>query len=141
MVVRETVYSPADLPAFIAVTGEAIVGLISYVPDDEAWEVMSVDSFVPSQGIGGALLERVERAARAAGVRRVTLVTTNDNLEGLRFYQRRGYRLVALAPGAVDRGRRLKLSIPEIGLHGIPIRDELTLAKDLDADGTALGDR
>jgi hypothetical protein len=54
-------------------------------------------------------------------------VTTNDNLDALRFYQRRGMRLVGLAPDAVKVSRAFKPSIPEIGAYGIPIRDELTL--------------
>ncbi|WP_215909533.1 hypothetical protein [Streptacidiphilus fuscans] len=55
------------------------------------------------------------------------LVTTNDNLDALRFYQRRGLRIVGVAPGAVDAARRFKPSIPVTGEYGIPLRDELTL--------------
>jgi hypothetical protein len=58
-------------------------------------------------------------------------VTTNDNLGALRFYQRRGLRLVALHVGAVAESRRLKPSIPEVGHDGIPIRDELELELEL----------
>jgi Acetyltransferase (GNAT) family len=64
---------------------------------------------------------------REAGCRRVWLITTNDNLRALRFYQRRGFRLVAVHPDALARSRELKPSIPEIGLDGIPLRDELEL--------------
>ena len=66
--------------------------------------------------------------ARRARCRSVQLTTTNDNLDALRFYQRRGFRLVAVRPGAVDDARRtLKPAIPAIGSHGIPMRDELDL--------------
>jgi ribosomal protein S18 acetylase RimI-like enzyme len=134
MVVRETIYHLADLPAFVAGDGDEIVGLVTYVPGGAAWEILSLDSLIERQGLGSALLARVERAAREGGASRVTLVTTNDNLEALRFYQRRGYRLMAVDSAAVDRARRLKPAIPAIGLHGIPIHDELTLVKDVDAD-------
>jgi ribosomal protein S18 acetylase RimI-like enzyme len=80
------------------------------------------------RGIGGALLAAALDALRAAGVERTWLVTTNDNLVGLSFYQRAGWRLAALRPGAVDDARRrLKPSIPEFGEDGIPLRDELEL--------------
>ena len=32
-------------------------------------------------------------------------MTTNDNLAALHFYQRRGFRLADLRPGAVDEAR------------------------------------
>lgn len=71
-------------------------------------------------------MEQVLAAARGADCRRVWLVTTNDNLHALRFYQKRGFDLVALHRNAVDRSRRLK-PIPRCGLDGIPIRHELEL--------------
>jgi hypothetical protein len=52
-------------------------------------------------------------------------------MRALRFYQRRGFRLVALHPGALERSRELKPEIPETGLHGIPLSDELVLAREL----------
>lgn len=85
------------------------------------------------RGVGGALLGGAMQALRAAGVERGWLVTTNDNLVALSFYQRAGWRLVALRPGAVDQLRRtVKPSIPEIGEDGIPLRDELELELALD---------
>jgi len=93
-------------------------------------EVSSLYAASSWGGIGTALLEMVIELARDAGCRRLWLVTTNDNVDALRFYQRREFRLVALLPGAVDRSRTtLKHSIPEIGEHGIPLRDELVLER------------
>jgi GNAT superfamily N-acetyltransferase len=131
MVDRDTVFRPADLPAFVAVDAPGLVGLVTYEPGLESWHVLNLDSLVSGQGIGVALLDRVEGAARAAGSLRIELVTTNDNVDALRFYQRRGYRIASIDRGAVDRARRMKPTIPLIGCHGIPIRDELTVVKDL----------
>jgi hypothetical protein len=59
---------------------------------------------------------------------RIWLVTTNDNLDALRFYQRRGFVLSALRAGAVaDSRQRLKPQIASVGDFGIPLRDELEL--------------
>ncbi|NLE72769.1 MAG: GNAT family N-acetyltransferase [Actinomycetales bacterium] len=82
-------------------------------------------------GTGTALVEAVARLARDAGARRLWLVTTNDNVDALRFYQRRGFRLAELHVGAVDEARRLEPAIPAVGDHGIPIRDELVLERPL----------
>ena len=54
-------------------------------------------------------------------------MTTNNNLRALAFYQKRGFRLVGLQPGAIDDERKLKPSIPEVDSAGLPIRDELHL--------------
>jgi ribosomal protein S18 acetylase RimI-like enzyme len=84
------------------------------------------------RGIGRALLDASALALRAAGVSRAWLVTTNDNLGALALYQKAGWRLAALRRGAIDDARRrLKPGIPEIGQHGIPLRDELELELDL----------
>jgi len=67
-----------------------------------------------------------------AGCRRVWLVTTNDNVDALAFYQRRGFRLAALHRAAVTEAREtLKPEIPEVARNGIPIRDELELELEL----------
>jgi ribosomal protein S18 acetylase RimI-like enzyme len=77
-------------------------------------------------------VKAVEQAAAERGCRRLWVLTTNDNVDALRFYQRRGFRLAELHPGAVDDSRaRLKPEIPEAGEHGIPLRDELVLDKEV----------
>ena len=99
--------------------------------------MLSLDCFVSGQRISRALLDRVEDAVRYAGWLRITLVTTNDNVDAIRFYQRYDYRIASIDPGAVDRARSTKPSIPLIGLHGIPIRDKVTMVKNLDGVDSA----
>ena len=60
---------------------------------------------------------------------RLWVVTTNDNLPALAFYQLHGLRLASLRPRAVDLARRIKPAIAETGYDGIPIRDELELER------------
>jgi ribosomal protein S18 acetylase RimI-like enzyme len=67
--------------------------------------VLSLDSLVSGNAIVSALLDRVEDAARSTGCPRITLVTPNDNLDAIRFYQRRGYRIASIDPGDLDRAK------------------------------------
>jgi GNAT superfamily N-acetyltransferase len=127
VVSRGAVHDPTALPGLVAEEGGERVGLLTYRIDGADCEVMTIDAFPEGSGAGTALLDATGRAARDAGCARVWLITTNDNLRALRFYQRRGFRLVAVHPGALERSRELKPSIPEIGLDGIPLRDELEL--------------
>jgi len=114
-------------PSFMAVEGGRVVGVVTYVVDGDACEVLTLHADPPRRGVGTALIEAVVAETRC---RRLWLITTNDNTDALRFYQRRGFRLAELHRGAVDRSRAtLKPEIPEIGDHGIPIRDELVLER------------
>lgn len=103
------------------------IGLVTYRDDGSGgWEILSLASVAPRSGAGTALLEWVRQRARIAGVARLWLVTTNENLAALRFYQRRGFDLVRLHRDAVVRARELKPGIPLVE-DGIPIRHELEL--------------
>ena len=122
---------PADHPGLVALLDGTPVGLLTYRMDGESCEITLIDSGTQHAGIGTALLGAAERVARTAGCIRLWLVTTNDNLNALRFYQRRGFVLTALRPNALENSRRLKPEIPPVGDYGIPLRDELELEKRL----------
>lgn len=129
MVTRGVLYDMREFPGIIAWRDGVPVGLATYRIDGDACELMSINSLIQDSGVGTSLLRAVEETARAAGCRRLFLITTNDNTHALRFYQRKGYRLVALRPGAIDEARRLKPGIPKVGIDGIPLRDELELER------------
>ena len=107
------------------------MGAATYRLNEDEAQLLGLNAIPRGCGIGSALLVAVEEAVRRTGRRRLWLVTTNDNVDALRFYQRRDYRLVALFPGAVDAARALKPMISRLGVHGIPIHDELVLEKRL----------
>jgi ribosomal protein S18 acetylase RimI-like enzyme len=116
----------SGLPAAVAWADDEPAGLLTYRITGADWEVVSIAADRPGIGTGSALLDWVGRQAAAAGATRLWLVTTNNNVHALRFYQRRGYDLVALHRDAVTRARALKPTIPEV-LGGIPVRHELEL--------------
>ena len=127
VVSRDEVHDPHRLPGFIATEGPERIGLLTYNIAGRDCEIVSIDSLCQFLGIGTLLLERVEEVARAAGCTRLWVITTNDNLAALGFYQRRGFILVALHRNALTASRRLKPEIPLVGASGIPLRDELEL--------------
>jgi DNA-3-methyladenine glycosylase I len=127
VVVHGTMYRPAELPGFVALLAREWVGLVTYQIVAKECEIVSLDSLQTGMGIGTALLDAVEQAAQHSKCRRIWLITTNDNLTALRFYQKRGFSLIAVHRGAVEQARRLKPEIPAIGQYGIPIQDEIEL--------------
>lgn len=127
VVAHGKVYHPQTLPGFVATLKGNRVGLLTYSVEDENCEIVTIDSTKPGIGTGTLLIEAVTRAARAAGCKRLWLITTNDNLHALRFYQKHGFTLVTVHRHAVDASRRLKPSIPLTGNDQIPLHDEIEL--------------
>ncbi len=127
VVVHDTVYEPHTLPGFAVVQHDEWLGLITYHVAGNACEIVTLDSLRAGVGVGTALIEAVAGQARRLGCTRVWLIVTNDNGHALRFYQKRGFRLVAVHRDAVDRARHIKPSIPLVGNDGIPIHDEIEL--------------
>jgi GNAT superfamily N-acetyltransferase len=116
-----------ELPTLVADEDGEIAGVLTYNPSEREAEVVSIDALRQNRGIGTALLDAVVDVALASGWRRLWLITTNDNTTALRFYQRRGWDLVAVHRDAVDESRRLKPEIPQTGDDDIPIKHELEL--------------
>ncbi len=127
VVAHGTIFHPENVSGFLALDGNDWVGLITYTFLDTDCEIVSIDSLRENEGIGTALIEKVVEEARANQCRRVHLTTTNANLRALGFYQKRGFCLSTLSPGAVNEARKLKPSIPLIGENNIPLRDEIEL--------------
>lgn len=130
IVLRGELVDPSGLPALIAGDRE---GLLHYrALSDDACEIVTLEAFRTGRGIGTVLVESLAALAKNNGQARLIVVTTNDNLDALRFYQARGFRLHALRPGAVDEARRtIKPEIAPTGNYGLPIRDEIELVRDL----------
>jgi ribosomal protein S18 acetylase RimI-like enzyme len=121
------VYTPEQLEGFVMEDGEKWVGLITFLVKDDECEVTSLDSLREGKGIGTQLLEKSIESARAKKCKRLFLITTNDNLHALGFYQKRGFQIVTVYRGAVNESRKRKPSIPLVGMDGIPLRDEIEL--------------
>ena len=105
------------------------IGLITVHIGENECEITTLNSLSECVGVGSALVEAVENWAQEAGLARLWLVTTNDNLAALKFWQKRGYELVTVHRNAIADARRIKPQIPITGLDGITIRDEIELEK------------
>jgi ribosomal protein S18 acetylase RimI-like enzyme len=125
-----------DAEGLVAELDGRPAGLLTFRPDDPdpaAIELTVLAVASPGKGVGSALVSALADEAGRRRATRIWLVTTNDNLDALRLYQRRGFRLTGLRAGAVDQARiELKPSIGDVAANGIPIRDELDLELDLE---------
>ena len=127
VVTKGRVFDPSELEGFAAVADEKVVGLVTFIVERDECEVVTLNSLSEGTGTGSSLLNAVRDTAIKARCRRLWLLTANDNLSALRFYQKWGLRITAIYPNALERSRMLKPEIPSLGKEGIPMRDEIEL--------------
>ncbi|MBD5154262.1 MAG: GNAT family N-acetyltransferase [Oscillibacter sp.] len=125
MIIRGKEIDMTGVEGFFFRNGSSIVGLVTYIIYDNVLEITSLDSLRPNQGIGGRLLDAVIQEAEEKGLQKIVLITTNDNINAIRFYQKRGFDMVRLFRNAMDIARKLKPEIPFIGENSIPLRHEI----------------
>lgn len=125
VVSRCCVHNADELPGFIAVQDKNPIGLVTYRIEDFECEIVTINSLCEGVGIGTELLKAVIQTAGSASCKRIWAITTNDNLNALRFYQTRGFVLAELHRNAIEKSRELKPEIPVYGIDNIPIRDEI----------------
>lgn len=116
---------PFTLPVRVAVSGDEFAGVAAYLIEGDELEVVALAATGAVRGTGRALMLDLFEMARNIGVRRVHLVTTNDNLRAIGFYQVIGMTIARVGINAIVEARKLKPEIPLTGEKGIPIRDEI----------------
>ena len=92
---RGKTHDTTKLPGFICKQGNRVIGLVTYEIVQDDCEIVTLDSKVNNKGLGTLLIKKVIEKARINGCKRVWLVTTNDNLKAIRYYQRNGFEWVA----------------------------------------------
>lgn len=125
IIIRGKVVDGTKVPGVIAYKDNKIIGLITYIIENNECEIVSLNSYIENKGIGTALIENVKEIAIKEKCNRLKLVTTNDNIRGIEFYQRRGFIFSALYKDAIEISRKLKPEIPMYADNGLPIRDEI----------------
>ncbi|MEA4963759.1 GNAT family N-acetyltransferase [Lutispora sp.] len=131
MVVKGELVDMTVLDGFAVYDNEAVIGLVTYRIRSNECEIMSLDSLRGKQGIGTALVNKVIEIAREKKCTKIKLVTTNDNINAIRFYQKRGFDMTNLYRNALNVSRELKPSIPLLGDFDIPIKHEIEFEMDL----------
>lgn len=122
---RGKIIDTTNLPGFLFIENEVIKGVITYNIEDEECEIVTINSFEENKGIGTALINEVLDIAQKNECKRLWLITTNDDINAIRFYQKKGFDLKAAHINAMENSRKLKPTIPLIGMDNIPIKHEL----------------
>lgn len=126
LIVRGKKYYSSSLDG-IVVEDKSKIGILLYEIRNNDCEILLLEVLEKFSGIGTQLLEKLKKVAINNGCKRIYLMTTNDNLDALRFYQKRGFTICAIHLDSVKASRKLKPTIGFIGDYGIPVRDEIDL--------------
>lgn len=127
LVIRAKNYYPSKLDGMVAAKGEEIIGFLFYETQGVTLEIIVFEVFDKLQGIGTKMLQQLKRIAKENGCNKIYLMTNNDNLDALRFYQRRGFHICGIHLDSMKESRKMKPGIPMTGEYGIPLRDEIDL--------------
>ncbi len=127
MILRGKIVDLKDINGFYIENGNNIIGLITYIIIDFSLEIISLDSVYENRGIGSLLVNKVKDFATECNLKNIIVITTNDNLRALGFYQKRGFILNKVFFDSIKQARKLKPEIPIKNENGILIRDEIEL--------------
>lgn len=129
VVVRGEKHYPAEMDGFLAEKGNKRIGLVTLHIDSQSAEIMSLFTTGEVPGLGEKLVGAAIADLQAKNVHVISVVTTNDNIGALRFYQQLGFVVTDWRRNALEISRRIKPEIPLMGNYNIPIRDEIELEK------------
>ena len=130
IVSRGKTYKAGDLDGFLACDNGRITGLGLYVLNDDC-EIVLLETFIQKAGIGTQILRKIKEIAQDSMCKRIWLVTTNENINAIQFYQKRGFHISNIYLNAMEEARRIKPEIPKIAENGIEIRDEIEFEMNL----------
>jgi hypothetical protein len=105
----------------------ATLALASWTSEGETALLCALISLAPGTSAAADLLGAVKVAARTSGALKLRAMVTNDNIPGLIFYQKQGFRFSALYVEAIEIYRSLIPTIITTGHLDIPVRDALEL--------------
>lgn len=125
IIIRGKIIDGTKLDGFLAMKDNEIIGLITYMIENNECEIVSLNSFEENKGIATRLINIVKALAIKKNCTRLKLITTNDNIRGIEFYQKRGFVFANIYINAIENSRKLKPEIPLYADNGLPIRDEI----------------
>jgi N-acetylglutamate synthase-like GNAT family acetyltransferase len=123
IVTKGRIHKPEDLSGFCAYYKKNLAGLITYRISGLELEIVTLNSLIENRGIGIVLIKRVRETALLKNLRRIWLITTNDNQKAIKYYTNRGFKRKDMY--SIADSRKLKPEIPLTGFNDIEIKYEI----------------
>ena len=123
LVTRGNIYKASDLDGILVYENGKIIGLGLYKIKNDC-EIVFLETFTQNNGIGSKIIEKIKEIAKTKNCKKVWLITSNENINAIRFYQKRGFHISNIYLNAMEEARKIKPEIPKFA-NGIEIRDEI----------------
>ena len=108
LVSKGKIYKAEDLDGILTYENNKIIGLGLYYIKNNACEIVLLETFLQNKGIGTQIIEKIKENAKMKNCKRIWLITSNDNIDAIKFYQRRGFSIANIYKNAMDKSRELK---------------------------------
>ena len=125
LVSRGKPHKARDLEGILVYENEKIIGLGLYYIKNNECEIVLLETFAQNKGIGTRIIERIIEIAKENKYKKIWLVTTNSNINAIKFYQKKGFDISNIYINAMDEARKIKPEIPKMTDNGIKIKDEI----------------
>lgn len=113
LIIRGKKYYPTE--GIVAENDSGVAGFIFFEIQKTDCEIVVFEIFDKFKGTGTIMLNKLYDLAKDKKCKRIYLMTTNDNLDALRFYQRRGFSICGIHLDSIKISRKMKPSIgPEL---------------------------
>lgn len=131
MIIRGEIMDLSEADGYCIIIDHQVIGVITYYINQEDCEITLLHSLIENQGIGTQLVNSVLQTAKKAGINNVKVITTNDNIRAILFYQRKGFDMAQLYHNSMEKVREIKPDVPLVGDHGILLNHEIEFVKTL----------
>ena len=113
MVIRGKKIDLKEVDGLIAYDGEAVVGIITYIIYSNIIEIISLNSFKEKNGVGTFLIQRLKEKSIRENICKIKVITTNDNINAIKFYQKRDFVISNIYVDSMKKAREIKPNIPK----------------------------
>lgn len=102
---------PSALDGVVAEHDGERLGILTYDRREAEWEVVTLNATVSRRGAATGMMRAVRDAATAAGASRLWLITTDENIGAIAFYEAIGMRRARVHSNFVEVVARYKPAV------------------------------
>ena len=113
IVTKGKIYKAEDLDGIWVYENEKIIGLGLYFINEDC-EIVLLVTYIQNKGIGTQIFNKIKEIAITRNCKRIWLITTNDNIDAIKFYQKKGFYFSNIYINAIENSRKIKPKIPYI---------------------------